>query len=531
MRTTTPFRTFAAVALTGIVVAACGQKPDVAHISNGVDGGTGTTLGAPVEQVGGTGADTAGAVGDGGGATVDGSTGTTDTGGNDAATGTDGTGATTDSTNGGTADGTGGASDGTGGGGTNDGGGGSGGGSGGDGGGGGDTAPPTGTAKPTGSDRTGVTKDAITVAVHAPATGAAPLPTTSFEKARDTYWRWIFEEKGQKVLGRSKVNVEYRDDKYRPEEAIQVCKELAASSFLLVGGGGTDQIKACGQLAQAQSFPYFSAGVTEAGLDGNPWYFAASMTYRQQGGLLAQYIRKNPNGVKELGANAKIGVIITATPNFDDAEAGFKQGLADNGLQAVEIYRHPKGDTSWYGDTAKRFRDKGINTIYILSSPVDYLNFANTATNQFSYNPQYVGVGISKAINAVLASGCGDPGEGIDDGIFLHPYQGLDKADPEFFQAAKKFGTPSDDIAYALWGLAKTQRAFFDAYGSIYGNDLTREDFRAVTEGGAGKVETGVYPSLDYAGRGHFGANAAHVLQADCASGQHVTLHQFATGF
>ena len=371
------------------------------------------------------------------------------------------------------------------------------------------------------------------MAVHAPATGAAPLPTTSFEQARDTYWRWIFEEKGETVLGRSKVNVEYRDDKYCPEEAIQVCKELAATSFLLVGGGGTDQIKACGQLAEAQSFPYFSAGVTEGGLETNPWYFASSMTYRQQGGLLAQYIRANPDNVEELGANAKIGVIITQTPNFDDAEAGFLQGLTDNGLQPIEVYRHPKGDTSWYGDTAKRFRDAGVNTVYFLSSPTDYINFANTATTSFSYNPQYVGVGISKAINAVLASGCGDPGKGIDGGIFLHPYQGLDKAEPEFFEAADRFGTPNDDIAYALWGLAKAQRQLFDAYGSIYGNDLTREDFRAVAEGGAGVIETGVYPPLDYTNRGHFGASAAHVLQADCTSSPkiHRTLHQFATGF
>lgn len=523
MRTTTPLRTFAAVALTGLVVAACGQKPNVAHIGNGVDGGTGTTtLGAPADTTGG-----AVTTDTGGGGTT-----TTDTGTGGTTTDTTGGGTTTtDTATGGSTNAGGGQQSAEGGGQqpaegggqqpANNGGGGGG-------------QQPTGTAQPTGSDRTGVTDDAITVAVHAPATGAAPLPTTSFEQARTTYWRWIFEHKKESVLGRQKVNVEYRDDKYRPEEAIQVCKELASTSFLLVGGGGTDQIKACGQLAEAQSFPYFSAGVTEAGLETNAWYFAASMTYRQQGGLLAQYIRKNPDGVAELGSNAKIGVIITQTPNFDDAEAGFLQGLTDNGLQPVEVYRHPKGDTSWYGDTAKRFRDAGINTVYILSSPVDYLNFANTATNQFSYNPQYVGVGISKAINAVLASGCGDPDTGIDGGIFLHPYPGLDKIDeldPDFNAAAAKFGTPNDDIALALWGLAKAQRQLFDAYGAIYGNDLTREDFRAVTEGGAGAIKTNVYPTIDYTSRGHFGASSAHVLTADCGAGIHTTLHTFATGF
>ena len=54
-----------------------------------------------------------------------------------------------------------------------------------------------------------------------------------------------------------------------------------------------------------------------------------------------------------------------------------------------------------------------------------------------------------------------------------------------------------------------------------------------MAEGGAGVIETGVYPPLDYTNRGHFGASAAHVLQADCTSSPkiHRTLHQFATGF
>ena len=91
--------------------------------------------------------------------------------------------------------------------------------------------------------------------MHAPVTGAAPLPAESFEKSNDLYWRYVTEIKGEKVLGRSKVNVAFKDDKYTPNTAIQACRELASSAFLLVGAGGTDQIQACAQFAEQARRP------------------------------------------------------------------------------------------------------------------------------------------------------------------------------------------------------------------------------------------------------------------------------------
>ncbi len=497
-----------------MTLLACGQKPGV-HVDGATGGtaplGAGAVEGDATAPVGDPGTTTGAVDGSGTGTTTDAGGTTTD---GAAAGGTTGGGTTTGDTGGGTA---GGGSTGSAGG-SGSGGSGSGGSSSGGSSSGGDTGP----RQVTGSDRTGVTDDAITLAVHAPVTGAAPLPSTSFEKARDMYWRWVTEGQGQKVLGRSSVEVLFKDDKYDPNSARQACRELAAKAFLSIGGGGTDQIQACGQFAQVAKTPYFSAGVTEKGLEGNPWYFASSMTYKQQGLLLAQYVKKNLAG-------QKVAAIVTDTPNFDDAIAGWEAGLQQTGLQSdyYKTLRHPKGDTSWYSSFAQELAGAGVKVVYILSSPVDYIRFAQKASEQ-GFKPQYVGVGITKGLNAVLGSGCPQ----VDGGIFFSPFPGLDvvnKLAPDFNKAAAKFGMPNDDLALALWGIAEQQHELFKRYESTYGTDLTREDFRALAE--VSKVETNVFPAVSYSAQSHFGGNAVHVLKADCGTKQHKTLATFASSF
>ncbi|HJR24814.1 MAG TPA: ABC transporter substrate-binding protein, partial [Acidimicrobiales bacterium] len=373
-----------------------------------------------------------------------------------------------------------------------------------------------------GDDRTGVSDGAINLAVHAPVTGAAPLPAASFERANDTYWRYVTEVQGQKVLGRSKVNVSFKDDKYTPNTAIQACRELSASAFMLVGAGGTDQIQACAQFSEQSGVPYLSPGVTEVGLDDLSTYFAAAMTYPQQTELLAQYIKKN-------FAGKKVGAIITNTPNFDDAAKAWDAAVAKQGLPYFKTLRHPKGNNSWITAYASEMRGAGVQVLFILSAPVDYIQFAQQSGTQ-GFRPQYMGLGISKGLNAVLGAGCPD----VNGGIFFSPFPGLDWARqnvPEFFQTSQRFGKPSDDIALALWGLAAVQHEFFKRYEQVYGStDLTREDFVKMLELQKGMASK-VFPQLSYSSENHFGANQVHVLQADCAAGEHKTLATFASGF
>ncbi|MGH3442512.1 MAG: ABC transporter substrate-binding protein, partial [Nitriliruptorales bacterium] len=402
------------------------------------------------------------------------------------------------------------------------GGGGQGGGSGGNGGGGGQaTNPGAGQQQaPQGQDRTGVTAEKITFGLHAPVTGAAPLPVTSFEKSGDIYYRWVVDNGGD-FLGRKQVELLFRDDRYDPNSAIQVCRELGAKAFTVAGGGGTDQLQACGRYSNQAHIPYFSAGVTEAGLRGLDWYFASSMSYKQQGILLAQYVAKNFGG-------KKTAAILTDTPNFDDAVQGWEQGVQEQGINYYKTLRHPKGDSSWYNSFASDLKANGVEVVYILTAPVDYIRFAQQADQQ-GFSPQYVGVGVSEALNAILGSGCPE----VDGGIFFSPFPGLDWARqnvPEFFEAGQQYNAPTDDIALALWGTAAINHELLQRYGEVFGNDLTREDFRAVVEQQR-DVSGGVFPPLNYSPDNHFGSSQVHVLQADCGKGEHVTLATFANGF
>jgi ABC-type branched-subunit amino acid transport system substrate-binding protein len=379
----------------------------------------------------------------------------------------------------------------------------------------------TGTAKPTGVDRTGADADVIEIGIHAPVTGAAPLPATSFETAGPLYWEYVTQTLGQTVLGRKQVEVTFRDDKYDPTAARQVCREMASEAFMGIGGGGTDQIAACGQFAGLSSWPYFSGGATEAGLRDNPWYFATSMSYRQQTGLLAQWVAKNHPG-------KKTAAIITDTANFDDAISGWETAQKAEGLNYYKTRTHSKGDASWYSSMVGEMQSNNVEVLFILSSPVDYIRFAQKAREN-GYAPQYIGVGIT-ALNAVLSSGCGN--NDIDGGEFLSPLPGLDWARknlPEFFEAGKKYGRPTDDISLALWGIAETTHQLFNQYGQIYGNDLTREDFRAVVE--TLSTKDGVFPGLQYSPDNHFGGNAMHMIKADCASEEYKTVATYAKSF
>ena len=379
-----------------------------------------------------------------------------------------------------------------------------------------------GQQEPQGQDRTGVTDDTIRFATHAPVTGAAPLPSASFEQAADLYWRWQFEEQGETVLGRSNIEQVFADDRYEPATARQICRELAENAFLLYGGGGTDQIQACGQLAEQMRVPYMSPGVTEAGLEANPWYFAASMSYRQQGQLLAEFVRA------EFG-DAPVGMIATQTPNFDDAVAGWEQGVANEGLNDQGgVLRHPRGQTGWYADMANEMGDRGVEVLYILTSPLDYIRFAQVADDQ-GQDFQYVGVGITKGLNAVLSNGCPE----VDNGIFFSPFPALETADdidPEFNRAAERFGAPADDIAWAIWGSSKAMHTMLDRYGEVYGDDLTREDFRNLLEQ-TDTIDSGVFPPVNYTPDSHFGGQGMHVLRADCSIEEYRDHGTFKTGF
>ena len=179
-------------------------------------------------------------------------------------------------------------------------------------------------------DTDGVTDTEIRIGVHAPLTGAG-ANAPSFEQGKDLY----FQSVGP-INGRT-VRVFFEDDKYNPSSAVEACKKMVEQDkvFLLVGGGGADQIAACAKYAAGAGVPYLAEGVGEAGLDELRSYFALSMTYKQQGRLLAEYIKNVLNGTK-------VAMVRADTANFADARTGFVDGVEAQELDLVQDITVPK---------------------------------------------------------------------------------------------------------------------------------------------------------------------------------------------
>lgn len=459
-----------------LLAAACGQYPDVhedaleaGEIAPAGSSGLATdpATGLPVDPT------AAGSTGLGGGtgatATGTGSTGTTGTGTTGSGTGTTGSGTGT------TGSGT------------------------------GTTTTPAG-----GGTTTGVTADKIVIGLHAPLTGAAPLKSESFEKGKSLYWEKGNNGKPIEIYGRQ-VEVVFQDDQYNPSHARAVCQQMAEDqqAFLLIGGAGTDQIQACASYAASKGIPYLSAGVTEKGVSALPNYFAVSMSYADQGPLLAKYLQENKSALGWGGDPAKVALVHTNTPNFDDAVAGFTQALP-----GVKVFRPEKNErgSSMAGQLCTG-TVKNYEVVYPLTAPTYWLEMAGAS----KCNPQYIGVGVSMGLNTVASTGCSTGG--VEGSRFFSPvpaFAGSEKWDPAFKQAGG-----SDDIVFLLWGLMKTiHQLLLNA-----GPNLSREGFIASTSNAS--VKSGVFPDLKYTPSNHFGASQVHVLRADCASGQYVTEQGF----
>jgi ABC-type branched-subunit amino acid transport system substrate-binding protein len=473
-------RTVALVGAIVMILGACGQKPGVHET-------------AATQITTGTGTDGTG-------------TGSVDTGTTGGSTGT-GSGTSTD---GGTS---------TGGGGTSTGGGGGGGtGTGGG-------TSPSGPAVPSGpQDKTGVTAKEITIGIHAPVTGAAPFPAAAFSRGRDVYWKW---SGAPKVNGRT-VKVLFENDDYNPTTARDRCRKMAEQqkAFLLVGGGGTDQIQACAQYAAGKGIPYLSPGVTEIGVNTLPNYFALSMSYKQQAELLWQLISSD----SRLKANAgKVAMVRTDTPNFDDAHQGFLAAANKRGKKLVLDRTLPKNPSQTdYNQMAQALSQAGAQIVHILVAPTHYVLLTARLAN--NYRPWWIGGGITKGLNAVLETGCTTSQNAIDKGLFFSPFPGIDKInslDPNYIKAYREVtGEEPDDLGIALWGLNKTLHQMLLAAGP----SPSRQSFIA---GGTSNKEfkTNVFPPVRYTPQNHFGSSQVHLLKANCSKEQYVTEKTFVSKF
>lgn len=368
-------------------------------------------------------------------------------------------------------------------------------------------------------DTSGVTDDEIVIGVHAPVTGASPLPQVTFDIGKDIYWNHLAEEDPESLGGRT-ARVVFRDDEFQPTRAVQVCREMVEQegAFILVGGGGADQITACAQYAAEAGVPYFSAGVNEEGIDDLATYYAVSLTYAQQATLIAERLG-------ELDIE-RVGIIVADTPSFRDGHQAFVEAAEDAGLDVVadSTINRSASDAEALAEV-QRLNNADAEAVFILTSPLVYLAVAGSAEGQ-DYDPVFIGPGITSGLNIVLAAGC----PAVGNGEFLSPFPQLDvidELDPDYLSAYEQFapGESADDIGLALWGLNKTIALMFE--GTLEaGEELGRAALMNTIESGE-RFESGVYAPVAYDEGERFGGTGAHLLVADCGEGEYQTEAQF----
>jgi branched-chain amino acid transport system substrate-binding protein len=350
--------------------------------------------------------------------------------------------------------------------------------------------------------------DTVVIGIHAPITGAAPLPST-FQAAAN-FVRDYYNTKGNLPPGPNgkprTIDIVIVDDQYQPAVATQRCSELVKqrNAFLLIGAAGTDQIQACARYAATVAVPYLSAGVTEKGLTKLKNYFAISMSYKTQVPYLVKYVQERfPAAASD---PSKMYMVYSDTPNFGDAVAAWKAALP--GGKTIKLSRVPSQPE--LNAAAARLCSEGAKMAFPLMAPKDWL----FVIGQQGCKIQWSGIGVTMGVNEVAKNACRTSGDKFVGSTFFSPFPGIDKAkemDPDF-AAALGGRTDWDDIWVALWGTTKGMVEMLRKVGP----ELTRGKFVASMESTTG-LDTKLGPILSYSPTDHFGADQTHVLEAACA--------------
>lgn len=367
----------------------------------------------------------------------------------------------------------------------------------------------------------GVNGERIKIGLHAPLTGAAPVPSDSVEKGKDLYFRWL-EHNGITIHGRN-VRVILKNDQYNPSAAVAVCKEMINQNnvFMLTGFTGADQMQACARFAESVGAPYAGPGTQTQGLKFLDHYFSTSAPWPRQARLLSDFL------VSKGARGEKNGVVYYGTPSHSQAHNHFIRGMDDR--RADVHYNREIARTA--GTTEARvvvqeMRAAGIENVFILTSPVFFLQVLDQADTE-GFHPLWTGIGLTMTFDTVAQVACRN-----DDAVrarFFSAFPAFaDRArfDPNFDRAVALFHSGNgDDFMWQLWAQSRVLREMLEQAGKR----LTRDRFASAVE--RSTIRTGIVPKLVYRPNDHFGGAAVHVLKMDCARERWVTTKTFARAF
>ena len=378
-----------------------------------------------------------------------------------------------------------------------------------------------------GAARHGVTRREVTIGIHSPLTGAAPLASNSVQRGAKVYWRWL-RRKDRAINGRY-VRTVLMNDNYNPSQAVAVCKEMVEEDhvFLLAGilqGSGVNQVQACARYAASVNVPYVSLGMTKLRLKRLPRYFAVTPTWPREGRLAADFLVSRRSAKRDENA-----IVWMNTPTFEDTHDAFVRTMEKRGAAITFDRSVPKTATQTHAqETVAEMKALGIDNVFIMTTPVWFLQVLQSAGSQ-GFRPLWTGPStITTSGDAVAAVACRQ--DNFGNTRFLSPlpaFHDRDDFDLKHDRAMRKiYDANGDSITWLGWAGSKAIARLLDGAD----RDLTRRRFARRTERDR-RFQTGIFPPFGFTPRDHFGGKRVHVLKMDCNRRAWVTARRSVRNF
>ena len=295
--------------------------------------------------------------------------------------------------------------------------------------------------------------------------------------------------------------------------AVQVCRQMVEEegAFLLVGGGGADQITACAQYANENGIPYLSAGVNESGLSDLDTYFRrrSRMPSRRRSSWRSCRSGGSPRWGSSSATRRR-----STTPSRPWA-------AADTGVTiAYETRINKTAAEPEQLSVVQELKNSGVEAVILLSSPVVFIGLANQGVNQ-SYTPTWIGPGITRGSTRSPTSAV-PPSTPACSSRRPRPRRHR-PAGPRLQPGLRpvRRGRAGDDIGMQLWSLNKAIALMLEATGPELGRAAFMNTLVTTPE-----FDNGIYAGLVH-GRRPLRRHGAHLLDADCGSKQFTTAEQF----
>jgi len=363
-------------------------------------------------------------------------------------------------------------------------------------------AAPRSTLFTPAEDRIGITKDSITLCVHAALTYAQAFGTKDTDF--NVFWQALNTEKGG-IFGR-KVNVTYENDNYTPTDAVTAATKCKAKNpFMLLGGIGFDQIPAVRNYVEQNHMFYLHHTATINGTKGQKYSFTELPTVERLGQAFAQLAGSKYKG-------AKIGIIERDSANWSPGVAAFKSVAGKYGVKVVADNKVAQNKGNYTQDLLD-MKNAGADVVWIWLNALESTQLLKQAKAQ-NFNPHWLLFPFNLTSQTLDNDAMNPP----LDGVAMYPayskgdYAGTFSsyaADMKEFEAQyAKYDSGADlsgiggDLLFLNW---VGQKALAVQLAQC-GKDCTRNRMVDVLEGYTGQAPTKTSCPLDFRGDGHRGS-------------------------